>query len=493
MQPSKPVKRATPHPLRQFLHAYGEHLAALQRNARLFLISNIVLNTTAGALGVLYAIFLKQLGYDTDFQSNLLVVGIVGAGAGLIPSLTIANRYSARRLLIWSNLIGGAAAGVQLIWIQPAILYITSFIVGMSVAIYTILTPPLLAANSTSVERAHLFTLNSASGWMTAMLGALLGGWLPTLTATPWILHSWPVRMAGPLLTHGSALPLQLGLLIVGIFSILSLLPLFMMDDAVLGDQPVSQVARSQEIGRASGKQGRFFGHESLTSLRSKIANLSSDLLAPLFSKKGGQYVLLRYVAYQGCLGIGAGLFLTYINLYFVDELHMSTAAYGVISASSTTLLAIGALSGPILGERLGAVRGPIISQLCGVPLLFVLAFSRNIPLIVVVYLIRGVLMNIGSPILQSFIMGCVTPRERNIASSAMTMSWQAMLAVGGYMSGYILKYLGYTPAFLGAAACYLCGMLLLVPWFGHELQIVPTPLPTSDAFFPDQTMRARE
>ena len=60
--------------LRAFLSTYIAHYRALRRNARLFLISNSILNIGTFALFVTYAIFLQDLGFDTDYQSTLLIV-----------------------------------------------------------------------------------------------------------------------------------------------------------------------------------------------------------------------------------------------------------------------------------------------------------------------------------------------------------------------------------------------------------------------------------
>ncbi|MBA3827187.1 MAG: hypothetical protein H0X24_25245, partial [Ktedonobacterales bacterium] len=212
------------------LHTYWLRLRGLQRNARLFLWSNVIINVAAAAIGLLYTIFLTQLGFTTGFLSNLLIVGIAGAGLGLIPALLIANRFSVRRLLIGSNLIGGVAVAVQFVIPQAAILLSTTFFVGASASIYIVLTPPLLAATSTEAERAHLFSINATLGLLTGVVGSLIGGFLPKVLALPAVLQSPLIRAASPLLVHGKTLPLQLALLCVGVLAIPCLWPLYQMD-----------------------------------------------------------------------------------------------------------------------------------------------------------------------------------------------------------------------------------------------------------------------
>jgi MFS family permease len=438
------------------LRTYLARLRALQRNARLFLLSNAILNVTAGAIALLYSIFLTRLGYTTDFLSVLLVVGIVGAGVGLIPALLIANRYSIRSLLIWSNLIGGVAAAGQIVVPQPAVLIATTFVAGASVSIYIVLTPPLMAATSSEVERTHLFALNATLGMLTAVVGALIGGFLPGILGSSAVLHSPIVAPLRHVLAGGSALPLQLALLLMGLLAVPSLWPLALMDDAVVAR------ARSQVAAAAPALDWRAWLRQNMH---------------PSILRQQGRRLLAwrgtRFTAYEGILGLGAGLFLTYLNLYFVNHLHLTTGAYGVISSVSTIVLAAATLGAPILAERLGSVRGPVSAQLLSVPLLLGLAFITNVPVIALFYLLRGTLMNLGSPALQSFMMSILSPRERGAASSAFNIAFQVPSAIGGVASGFIIARLGYGVDFTLAAMCYLAAMLLLTPWFGRERRLL--------------------
>jgi MFS family permease len=435
------------------LRTYFQRLRALQRNARLFLLSNAVINVATGALSLLYGIFLTRLGYGTDFLSVLLVVGIAGAGLGLIPALLIADRYSIRSLLIWSNLIGGVAAAGQLLIPQAPVLIATTFVVGASASIYIVLTPPLLTATSTEIERTHLFSLNATLGSLTLVAGSLLGGFLPNIMGSPLVLRAPFVAPFRPLLVHGDALPLQLALLVAGVIAIPSLWPLLLMDDAVAQtrERAVAGVARAD--------------------WRAWLRRyLHPDALRRFVAWRGA-----RFAAYQAILGLGAGLFLTYINLYFVNHLHISTATYGIISSASTILLAVATLGAPLLAERFGSVRGPVSAQMLSVPLLLGLAFLTKVPVVAAFYLLRATLMNLGGPALQSFIMSILHPRERSAASSAFNVAFQVTAAAGGVASGFLIAHGGYALDFILAAICYASAMLLLTPWFGREARLLRT------------------
>ena len=436
------------------IHTYVQRLRGLQRNARLFLISNIIVNIATGPIALLYTIFLTKLGYTTDFFSVLLVDGIAGAGLGLIPALVIVNRYSARRLLIWSNLIGGVAAAGQLLVPQATILIVTTFFVGASASIYIVLTPPLLTATSSEVDRAHLFSINATLGLLTGVLGTLIGGFLPNLMGQPWIVHSPLIAPFQHWLVKGSVLPLQLALVAAGLAAIPSLWPLWLMDDAVVRLSPPRPANQPPFDWRAWVRQ---------YARRATVQRLL-------------HWRATRFAAYQALLGLGAGLFLTYLNLYFVNHLGLSTGAYGAVASASTILLAVATLAAPILAERAGSVRGPVIAQMLSVPMLLGLAIFTNIPIVVALFLLRATLMNLGQPALQSYVMGILPSGERGTASSVFNVGFQVMAAVGGVASGLLIAHGGYRLVFLLAAPCYLGAMLLLLPWFGKDTVGHPHP-----------------
>jgi predicted MFS family arabinose efflux permease len=437
------------------LHTYLAHLRALQRNARLFLLSNTIVSVSVSAVGIIYAIYLTRLGYSTSFLGLLLIVGIAGAGAGLVPAVVIANRLSARRLLLRSNIVGGFAVAGQLVFPQAWLLVMTTFIVGASASIFIVLTLPLLAATSTEEERAHLFSLNATAGFLAGVVGSALGGTLPVIMSARSVTESGLVRLASPLLAHGSALPVQLALFAAGALALPSQIPLILMDDTVIGADPESQPAPLSLPPRAEWST-------LARQWRQRWLRLS-------VARAALAWPAARYVAYIGFLGLGAGLFTTYINLYFVNHLHTSTALFGDLSSVATIALALATLAGPVIAQRLGAVRGVIVTQSCAVPMVVVLALTLGVPIAAGAYLLHIVLMNMSQPALQSFVMGMLPAHERSAANSVFTVTAQALSAIGGAVSGVLIDRLGFGVTFVVAAICFWGGMLWLLPWFGRE------------------------
>src|SRR5260370_39286706 len=82
---------------------------ALGRNARLYLLSNLLQAATTGAVVILYTLYLSALGYHKNFIGLVLLAGTLGGGLGIIPANSLVNRFGYRAMLIWSDLVGGVA------------------------------------------------------------------------------------------------------------------------------------------------------------------------------------------------------------------------------------------------------------------------------------------------------------------------------------------------------------------------------------------------
>ena len=208
-------------------------LRSLSRDAKLYLLSNVMQATSVGALAILYTLFLTALGYDAQFIGALAVIGTLGGALGLIPSGALLDRVGWRSTLIFSNALGGAAILTQLLVPQqPAVLYVTTFLVGISVAMTIVVNAPLLAGASTPAERTTLFGVNNALNFLAGVLGTLLGGFLPEWLKSPAVQNSAIFTALDPLLVSDpTARSYQAALLIVGALAIPSLIPIFLMRD----------------------------------------------------------------------------------------------------------------------------------------------------------------------------------------------------------------------------------------------------------------------
>lgn len=448
----------------------------LRRNARLYLISNTLQAFTAGAIGVLYTLFLNGLGYGTTFIGVTLFIGTAGGALGIFPASVLVRRLGWRTMLLWSYLIGGVTIFLQLIAPTRTVTLITTLGVGASVAIILVLNSPFLAANSEPEQRNAIFGLNNALGFLAGVSGSLLGGLLPVwLTAGFAARLWWLVALEPFLLAEPQARVYQLAMLASGIVAIPSIIPIILMRER---EQIETSALAEPAPQRESAPQREPSPLGERVSVWLRVA------------REGARSAVGRFSLSQALVGFGAGLYFPYLNIYFVDQLGASTAFYGALSASLTALLAVVSLLSAPLADRFGRVRVALVAQVASLPFLVTMGAVPALAVVSVCYLLRSTLMNTGSAPLQAWLMDAVEPERRVVASNAYNVSWQGAWAVGAALGGGLIAVGGYSAPFYVAAIFYTASALLLGYWFFPRK---PSPIAPSPTIAPVQPSAGTE
>ena len=453
-----------------FLVEYLWRFGRFQRNARLYLVSNALSGVTTGIFLVLYNLYLVALGYGADFIGLILLVGTLGAGLAIFPAGWCVDRFGGKAILIWSSLLI-AVAGIGLLLLrQPIPLLASSFVTGVGGAFVLVVNAPFLTVNSTPAERSHLFSLNIVLSLVTTVLGKVVGGVLPA-----WLMAPLPPWLAWFLASQPAARSYQLALLLAGAIAGPSLVPLFLLSDdrpdpceawhpqgpptqpnhpvpLHLGDVPPPDDGAAAHTGGARGRM--------TCSGTGKRCGVVGPLWVP------GQLVLLSLT--QVLIGLGAGLFIPYFNIYFVQHLHASSALFGVVDGSATAITALFTLAAPWLAMRVGKVNTIALTQLASIPLLLTIGLTDVLPLAAVLYLFRYGLMDMSNGVFQVFSMEEVPEQRRGLANSSYQASFQVAWALSASLGGLIIVHLGYPPIFMLAVVCYLLSVGVLWGNFGR-------------------------
>jgi Na+/melibiose symporter-like transporter len=295
--------------------------------------------------------------------------------------------------------------------------------------------------------------LNIVLTLATTVLGELLGGVLPLwFRALSWLMAPLPSWFSWVLASEPEPRSYQLALLLAGIIAAPSFLPLFLMSN----DRPAlpASVAPESVRDRVPLRQRVRL---TLKQWRNE-ASLPALLASPV--------VVLTVV--QVLIGLGAGLFIPYFNLYFVHYLGASSALFGVIDGGANAFNALLTLLAPLLAARIGKINTITFTRMISVPLLLIIGFSHFLPLVVVLYFLRQGTMDMAAGLFQVFSMEAVSKQHRGLANSVYQVAGQSASAISTPLGGLIIVRTGYPPVFVAAAILYIIAISLLYLRFRH-------------------------
>lgn len=411
-----------------WLKDYGTHLRMFSCNARLFLLGSFFIGLGFSIFQLLLNLYFKELHFSEGVIGNILSMAALGSVLIATPAAIVLTRYPAKAILICSTLLSGVAYLLQATVVQRAGLLTASFTTGMMVAVVRVATAPFFMQNSKPAERTYLFSINFGIGTLAGFVGSLLGGWLPGLFGR---LGSTPI------LAHRYAL------FVAAFFTMLAALPLAWL--------------------RETAREPRSFNPQMRWAVVRKKSALYFKLCFPFF-----------------ILGLGAGLVIPFLNLYFKLRFHQSASQIGIFFAALQFAMLLGVLVGPILVRKWGMINTIVYSQLISIPFMLILAFTYSLPLAVVAFLLRGSLMNLGQPISVNFAMEMVTIEDHALTNSLMMLSWMGAWTLSTKLGGKLIASYSFTLPLLITVGFYIVSSVLYL-WFfaGTTVYGQAAPAPT--------------
>jgi MFS family permease len=237
------------------------------------------------------------------------------------------------------------------------------------------------------------------------VIGSLLGGWIP-----PAVRTVLPVSLR-PDLLHAY----QITLLVGAGFVLAAVLPLLRLRGLV-------EVPPAPEAGAASPRAWRLLLPVSVTFL---------------------------------LVGMGAGLIIPFMNLYFANRFGSTSGEIGLYFSVAQIFTGAASLLGPALARRFGKLRTAIASELLSLPFLVTLGAESHLSIAVVAFLLRATLMQASTPLLNAFLMETLPPELRARCSSLSNLVWNIGWAVSATLAGAIIQRFGYAVPFYITAVLY--------------------------------------
>ncbi|UCC33337.1 MAG: MFS transporter [Candidatus Bathyarchaeota archaeon] len=396
---------------------YLRKMGSFSPNAKLFLIGIILLNVSGGIWGVIFNLYLLDVGFRKDFVGYMLSAGELAMGLGALPAGLICDRLKRRRSFLLAILSGTILNFVQIFTLDGPTLLVTSLLNGaVSNALYIVAWAPFIVEHSSPKERVYLFSMSSVLGWVSGMVGNIAGGILPEAFVT--LLNTNTSDFLVSRMTLMCALAIQVA----------GLVPLYLVKEA---------------IGNSS-EQSKSFSFRKIRS-RATIA---------------------RLVFVTALMGLGSGFIVPLFNVFFESKLGASKAEIGTIFAFGQVGVAAGTLLMPALAEKLGKVKTVSLVELLSIPFILAIVLSPSLAWATMPYIVRGSLMNMVGPLRDSFSMEVVYSTERATTSGLNGMFWSILRAGGTAVAGGMMEGGDFFSPYLLTTVLYATSSILYLFFF---------------------------
>jgi MFS family permease len=392
--------------LSAFLNEYRDAFSRFSRPARHYLLGELLAWTGHGIYQVIFNLYLVDAGFNAAFIGRAISMHGIGIAAAALPAGMLADRWGRRRTLILGALLDGLGMAVRTNVLHPGVILGAGFVSGVGQSLLAIAAAPFLTENSTTRERVHLFSAFFANTLVAGVIGSLIGGWLPVG------LHALPLAMR-PDSLHAFRITLSVGAMFALIASI-----------------PLIRLGPLQETSVHHGRE-------------------------PI--PAGAMRKLVPIALNSFLIGVGAGLVIPFMNLYFATRFQCSSGQIGLFFSIAQICTAIAALLGPVAARRFGKLRAAIGSELMSLPFLVTLGAEQQLPIAVGAFWIRASLMQASTPLLQTFIMEALPPALRARSTSLANLVWNAGWAVSATLAGVAIQKFGYAVPFYITAGLYFC------------------------------------
>lgn len=390
---------------------YAGSIKLFSRNAKFFLAGSFFVGMGFSGFSLLFNLYLKSIGIDETGIGHIITATTMGTLLMAIPASILIRKISIKKILLLSTPVTIFTYFIQVMGFNYNMIITGGILSGIFTVFFQIAAAPFFMRNSTPKERPYLFSMNFAAQLIAGVLGSVIGGFLPGIIAkfdlVPHVTYRYTLFIFGGLV-------------------LIALLPYLLI----------------RESSEKEVKNDRFkFKTEKKVIVRLFLPNLVT--------------------------GLGAGLSIPFINLYFDDVFSASTKMIGIVFAGSQFLMISGILLSPLLAEKLGKIKTVVYSQLLSIPFLIVMGITVNFYFAVLAFLVRAALMNMAQPLFTNYAMEQVHKDEQPLTNALLVIAWTAGRGVSASIGGFLIERFSYALPFFTTSALYLLSSLLILGFFG--------------------------
>jgi len=178
--------------------------------------------------------------------------------------------------------------------------------------------------------------------------------------------------------------------------------------------------------------------------------------------------IIVKFSTANMMIGLGAGLIIPLIPTWFYLRFNETDVFSGPLIAISNIAMGLAAVVSPSIARRLGLVRGIATTQILSTLFLFAMPFTPSATVAAPLYVVRAMLMNMSSPLSDTFLMNMIAEDERATASSFNVVIWRLPNAASTVIGGSLLSSGDLSLPFYLCSALYVSSIALFYSLFRH-------------------------
>jgi MFS family permease len=402
------------------VRVYLTHFQQLSSNVKLFLIGNAIQGMGLSIYGLLFNLYLKEVGFGESSIGGLISTTSLGISLMAIPAALIIEKFHVKHLVITALILSSIFYTMQVMNVDEGSLFAFGLLASMCQALFNISVSPFYLRNSCREQRVYLFTMNSSLNMLAHLVGYLIGGFLPDILASVY-----------PSL---SRIEIYRTAIVIALTIVFSSNLMFLQIKRV----PIPKIKK------------RIF-----EGIREKEWNTLAKLILPKL-----------------CFAFGGGLIVPFMNLYLKEKFKLSTEMIGIAYALLQFFIFAGILITPDLIKKTTRLRFIVMTGFLAIPFMVGMGLTGNITLVMSCFFMRGMLMNMSSPITSVFEMEHVREKECVFASAIILFFYHMVYTTSTRLGGYLIETYSFGPTFYVAGAFYGLAIILYYKFFKQEDEV---------------------
>ncbi len=400
--------------VRKEITDYLNRLKSFSKNSKLFLGSYALVRIGWGIFRVIFNLYILELGYSGGFLGALISTNLVASALFLFPGGAISDRIGRQKTLLIATILMSGSILTLATMQERYLLLLANGVRGISRSLFRTTVAPLMMEQSDDYERMHLFSVTAALRSFSAMIGNLLGGFLPPLFAA--------------IIVGGLSVQYQFTWGMAGALILVASIPLIFI------------------------KEGK--------KIRKKVQ------ISPQKLFSGKRSFVLQFTLCSIIIGLGAGIIVPYFNVYFSEVLHATSGQIGMMFSAGALTMTIASLILPLSVRRLGRVRSTVLTRYLSIPFLLLMMIAVTLPVAFIGYFMRMTLMNVSHPAQRNFYMDHIVAHERGKANGVAQFGATIFRAAGSKIGGFLIDTGNFSRAFQFTAVMYTVGTSVFYSFF---------------------------